>query len=44
METSAKTADGVDPAFMETAELVYDKMNAGSYARRDVCIRVADIC
>ena len=31
METSAKTADGVDPAFLQTAELVYNKMTTGKY-------------
>lgn len=31
MEASAKTADGVDPAFMETAAIVYDKMTSGKY-------------
>lgn len=38
METSAKTADGVDPAFLRTAGLVYDKMTSGKYlGQGDVC-------
>lgn len=31
IEASAKTADGVDPAFLQTAELVYEKMTSGKY-------------
>jgi Ras-related protein Rab-2A len=33
MEASAKTADGVDPAFLQTAELVYDQMTSGKLGR-----------
>lgn len=33
-ETSAKSADGVDDAFMKTAEAVWDKMKNGSLTRR----------
>lgn len=39
IEASAKTADGVDPAFLQTAQLVYDKMTSGKYlGNGEVCM------
>jgi hypothetical protein len=32
IEASAKTAEGVDAAFLQTAELVYEKMTTGKIA------------
>ena len=35
VETSAKSADGVDDAFLKTAEAVWDKMKNGSWTRKN---------
>jgi Ras-related protein Rab-2A len=35
IETSAKSADGVDDAFLKTAEAVWDKMKNGSLTRKN---------
>lgn len=38
IEASAKTAEGVDAAFLQTAELVYEKMTVGKYlGQGEVC-------
>jgi hypothetical protein len=34
IETSAKSADGVDEAFMSTAERIWEKSKSGGIARR----------
>lgn len=36
METSAKSADNVDDAFVRTAEKVYEKIQAGVFTNNEV--------
>lgn len=37
METSAKSAENVEEAFVQTAENVYEKINSGVFSPNEVC-------